>query len=145
MMKMKRNQEHKQLSNKMNYHIERTPACSTTLAPRCHTEGPTDIAHHVSKRVVDPSFLRHIASDDVASNIWQALATVGCGYSLGPGGHCLPRHPTHFGPSSLELNGTYDVASDICQALATLFLLTPWVGGFLTGNHGSLVPGLLAK
>jgi len=37
--------------------------------------------------------------------------------SVQPGGQCWPRHPTHEEPSTLELSGTYDVASAIRQAL----------------------------
>jgi len=37
----------------------------------------------------------------------KPLATPGELYrSVGSGGYCSPSHPTHFEPSSLELNGT---------------------------------------
>ena len=32
-------------------------------------------------------------------------AEVAAAAAVGPGGHCSPRHPTRFEPSSLELNG----------------------------------------
>ena len=47
-------------------------------------------------RILTPLSLRETAFYDVASNIWQARA-----WQI----HFSPRHPTHFDPSFLALNG----------------------------------------
>ena len=36
-----------------------------------------------------------------------------------PGRYCSPRHPTHLNPRFLRYKVSYDVASNICQALPT--------------------------
>jgi hypothetical protein len=35
--------------------------------------------------------------------------------AAGPGGHCSPRHPTHFAPRYVELNGLAGIARHVIQ------------------------------
>jgi len=41
----------------------------------------------------------------------------GWDWAVGPGGHCLPHHPTHLNPFSLTQMASDDVASNTCRAL----------------------------
>ena len=55
----------------------------------------------------DPALRRRTTATDLNAAILSAQAGLGAGTgAVEPGGHCSPRHPTHFEPSSLELHGT---------------------------------------
>jgi len=60
-------------------------------------------------------------------NLWRlAVQADAKALQQGPGRFCSPRHPKHFEPSSLDLNGIlyYDVASNIRRALSSYTLRT---------------------
>jgi hypothetical protein len=67
--------------------------------------------------------VRPSASDPSPSSSRSSTVDAPPALQLGPGRYCSPRHPRHFEPSLLELNGIlrrYDVASNICLSYGTL-------------------------
>jgi len=55
----------------------------------------------------DPALRRHTTATDLNAAILSAQAGLGAGTgAVEPGGQYLPRHSTHFVPSSLAWHGT---------------------------------------
>jgi hypothetical protein len=69
-----------------------------------------DLRRYIKIKPISIEELTSVTLDDLM-NAWMVFAVVGGMFggtfflAVGPGGYRLPRHPTYFGPSSLELHG----------------------------------------
>ena len=87
--------------------------CEVAPAAHCLCNHATDFSASSAPPKIKPISIEELTSvtlDDLL-NAWMVFAVVGGMFggtfflAVGPGGYCLPRHPSHFETSSHELHG----------------------------------------